>query len=248
MVEEKSPQPATHRYAAWLKVVALVVIMAASWFLAQLLLVGVMKLLALAGVVWNINSTVENLSLRVAMYALMIAMLLGVIRYRYGNISLKDIGLQRLLEWKDIGLSLAGAVLYFLLAALALAAARLIPAFNATQTQDVGVATLLYGNDLSLAFFILVVFTPICEEVIFRGFFYGRLRRFKKIPWWLSAIIVSILFGIAHGQWNVGIDVFCLSMVTCALYELTGSIWAGIMLHMIKNSLAFIVTFVLPHS
>ena len=36
--------------------------------------------------------------------------------------------------------------------------------------------------------------------------------------------------------------------VTCALYELTGSIWAGVLLHMIKNSLAFMVTFVLPHA
>ncbi len=222
--------------------------MAASWFFAQLILAGIIKLLSLFGVIWNGNSTVENLSLRVAMYALMIAMLLGALYYRDGNISLKALGLSRLLEWKDVGLSIAGAILYFLLAALALAAAQLVPAFNAAQSQDVGVSTLLFGGDLSMAFFILVVLTPFCEEVIFRGLFYGRLRRLKKIPWWVSSIIVSLLFGVAHWQWNVGIDVFCLSMVACALYELTGSIWAGILLHMIKNSLAFAVTFVLPHS
>lgn len=226
----------------------IVVIVAASWAIAQFALVGILKILALCGIVWNINSTVENLALRVAMYGLMIALLLCALRYKYGNLSLRDLGLPRLLEWKDIGLSIAGIILYFLLAALALAAAQLIPAFSATQTQDVGISTLLFGGDLSMAFFILVVFTPFCEEVIFRGILYGQLRRFKQIPWLVMALIVSVLFGLAHGQWNVGIDVFCLSMVACALYEITGSIWAGILLHMMKNAIAFIVLFLLPHA
>ena len=64
------------------------------------------------------------------------------------------------------------------------------------------------------------------------------------MPWWLPATLVSALFGVAHGQWNVGLDVFVLSMVACGLREATGSIWAGIVLHMIKNMVAFMATFV----
>jgi membrane protease YdiL (CAAX protease family) len=54
---------------------------------------------------------------------------------------------------------------------------------------------------------------------------------------------VSALFGLAHMQWNVAIDVFVLSMVACYLRELTGSIWAGIILHCLKNLIAFIALF-----
>ena len=75
---------------------------------------------------------------------------------------------------------------------------------------------------------------------MFRGMLYGGLRR-SKMPWWGAAVIVSALFGLAHMQWNVAIDVFVLSMVACYLRELTGGIWAGFMLHMLKNGLAFFV-------
>jgi abortive infection protein len=88
------------------------------------------------------------------------------------------------------------------------------------------------------------VLTPLFEELIFRGFLYGKLR-IRAVPWWLSAVVVSALFGLAHMQWNVAIDVFCLSMVACALREVTGSIWAGTLLHIIKNMIAFIIKFVI---
>jgi membrane protease YdiL (CAAX protease family) len=65
------------------------------------------------------------------------------------------------------------------------------------------------------------------------------------MPAWLTTLVVSVLFGIAHGQWNVGIDVFALSVSMCVLRELTGSIWAGALVHIIKNLIAFIGVFVL---
>ena len=42
-----------------------------------------------------------------------------------------------------------------------------------------------------------------------------------------------------HFQWNVGVNVFALSVVLCALREITGTIYAGILTHMIKNGVAF---------
>ena len=61
----------------------------------------------------------------------------------------------------------------------------------------------------------------------------------------ISAVLVSIVFGIVHLQWNVGVNVFAMSLVACALREYTGTIHAGILLHMIKNGLAFYYLFVL---
>ena len=113
---------------------------------------------------------------------------------------------------------------------------------DTSQAQSLGFSQLL-GGELLIAFVVLVVLTPLFEEALFRGFLYGRLRQ-TSLPWWVPAVIVSLLFGLAHGQWNVGIDVFVLSMVACGLREVTGSIWAGILLHMAKNMVAFFAVFV----
>ena len=97
-------------------------------------------------------------------------------------------------------------------------------------------------QDFIMAFICLVVLAPLCEEIIFRGWLYGKLRfRMPALP---AILIVSVLFGIMHGQWNVGVTVFAMSLGMCVLREFTGTIWAGVLLHMIKNGIAFYFLFV----
>ncbi|HSW92284.1 MAG TPA: type II CAAX endopeptidase family protein [Patescibacteria group bacterium] len=218
------------------------VLLVAAFFGAQYIvsfvIIGLMQL----GLPWSPTSTVNTLSFRVYVYVAM-ALIIGVVAwYRYRKLSFEQIGLPRLPEWSDIGLSLAGVIVYMLASTIALTLASNIPGFSPDQAQNLGLGR-LFGNDLILGFFVLVVLTPLFEEVIFRGFLYGRLRNLQ-FPWWVSSLAVSVLFGLAHMQWNVGVDVFFLSMVACVLREMTGSIWAGMLLHMVKNFLAFLVTFV----
>jgi membrane protease YdiL (CAAX protease family) len=59
-----------------------------------------------------------------------------------------------------------------------------------------------------------------------------------------AILITSVLFGIMHGQWKVGVTVFAMSIGMCVMRELTGTIWSGIILHMIKNGIAFFFLFV----
>ena len=47
-----------------------------------------------------------------------------------------------------------------------------------------------------------------------------------------------------HGQWNVGVNVFAMSIVLCTLREITGTIYAGILLHMLKNTIAFVLVYI----
>ncbi len=156
-----------------------------------------------------------------------------------------DIGLARLPRWLDLGLAPAGFVVYLLLSAIVMyAATQLIPGFNADETQDVGFTHLSRYFEYLLAFVTLVVVAPFAEEVLFRGYLYGKLR--KVVPLWIAILAVSVLFGLIHGRWNVAIDVFVLSVVMCNLREITGSIWAGVILHMLKNGLAFYLIFINP--
>lgn len=154
----------------------------------------------------------------------------------------EELGLKNLPTWIDIGLAPVGFIVYFILASAIVQLFSLFPWFNATEVQDVGFNNLVYPLDRLIAFFALVVVAPIAEELIFRGWLYGKLRnRLSFIP---AMLIVSVLFGILHGQWNVGVNVFALSLVLCSLREITGTAYSGIILHMLKNAIAFYLLYI----
>jgi membrane protease YdiL (CAAX protease family) len=118
---------------------------------------------------------------------------------------------------------------------------KLLPSVDWEEAQNVGYDVLVSGKDYLLAFIALVVIAPICEEILFRGWLYGKLRgRMKALP---AILLTSLMFGIVHLQWNVGVTVFVMSVFMCIMRELTGAIYSGIILHMIKNGLAFYLLF-----
>ena len=165
--------------------------------------------------------------------------------------SREDLGLRSLPTWTDIGLAPVGFIVSTLLAAGLVAIFSVFPWFDADQAQDVGFSTFLVGFDRVIVFIILTVVAPIAEEIIFRGWLYGKVRQLLsgKIPEALAIVIsifsVSLLFGIVHMQWNVGVNVFALSVVLCGMREITGTIYAGILTHMLKNGIAFFLLYVL---
>lgn len=178
-------------------------------------------------------------------YVITIAIVIAVPYVWQRKTDLRVLGLNRLLSWTDIGLAPLAYIVYAVAIYVILHfITSWMPGFPIDQTQDIGFTA--YGSriDTILAFVTLVVMAPIAEEVLFRGYLYGKLK--NSIPAIVAAIAASLLFALAHGQWNVGVDVFVLSMILCGLRSLTGSIWAGILVHMIKNGIAYYVLFVSP--
>ncbi|MEO6727426.1 MAG: type II CAAX endopeptidase family protein [Candidatus Saccharimonas sp.] len=215
----------------------------AAYIIGMYLASGTIYILARLGAFAALDATSFALVARLIMYGILATVMIIVPRWLKHRVSLQELGLGRAMQWKDIGLGIAGLVIYLLLAMGALALLRVIPGVNTTQAQDLDVGQ-VYGVSRMMVFVVLVVITPFVEEVLFRGVFYGGLRA-RRVPMWAAALIVSVLFGFAHGQLNVGIDVFCLSMVACYARELTGSLWAGTVLHMIKNFIAFAVVYII---
>ncbi len=152
-----------------------------------------------------------------------------------------ELGLNDLVTFSDIGLAIAGFFGYLAFSAILTALFSVFPWFNLTENQPLLYSTLISPLNKVFAAIALVVFGPILEEVIYRGLIYGKLR--KKHSLITSILIVSILFGFLHGQWNVGVDVFALSVVACLMRETTGTIYAGIILHILKNTIAFYFLF-----
>ncbi len=112
--------------------------------------------------------------------------------------------------------------------------------YDADQAQELGYGA-LSGPEIAIAFVCLVVLAPLTEEIIFRGFMFRGVR--KHFPFWATALLVSGLFGLVHGQWNVGLDVFAMSLISCYLVEKTHSLWPSIFLHVLKNGLAFCIVY-----
>ena len=153
------------------------------------------------------------------------------------------LGLRGLPTWTDIGLAPAGFIVYLLLASELVALFSLLPWFNVEEVQQLNFSVMSVGVDRIVAFITLVVIAPIAEEVIFRGWLYGKMR--EELGMIVSIFLVSVLFGLVHLQWNVGVNVFAMSIVLCGLREVTGTIYAGILLHMLKNGVAFYLLYVL---
>ena len=156
-----------------------------------------------------------------------------------------ELGLRGLPTWTDILLAPVGFIVFMIVAVILVAILQSIfPGINWNESQDVGFSNLISSSDFVLAFISLVVVAPVAEELIFRGWLYGKLR--AKIPAIPAMLVVSILFGIVHGQWNVGVTVFVMSIAMCTLREITGTIWGGILIHILKNGIAFYFLYVNP--
>jgi membrane protease YdiL (CAAX protease family) len=247
MLVNSSNQQRKEWLNGWRLAIALPLWVIVGFGAAQLLLVALLSLLQRVGVpLQSVNGSVFQFIVAALVYVLSIVLVIGLPWWIQKRSTTKqDIGLTRLPSLMDLGMVPVGFVVY-LLASMVLAyfAALLIPNFNAAQAQQTGFTNLAYYYEYLLAFVTLIVVAPIAEEILFRGYLYGKLR--KAMPTWVAMLVTSVLFGAVHGQWNVAVDVFALSMVACSLREITGSIWTGMLLHMLKNGLAFYVLFINP--
>jgi len=133
-------------------------------------------------------------------------------------------------------------IYYSILMLITLLMNAFLPEIILDDVQDVGFSDGLSGADLIPVIIALVIITPFFEEVLFRGFLFLGLR--SRLPFWPAAIITSLIFGLFHWNLEIGVDVFILSLGLCWLYENTRTIWAPILLHMLKNSVAFVLRFV----
>lgn len=214
---------------------------------AQFLIAGLSKLLIAVGVpLVAIDQSVFNALYSAVVYALTLAIVIGVpwlVKRR--RTTLKTLGAHRLPTWFDIIMTPAGVLVYLVVSATLVAlVSQLVPAIDLQQVQETGFSQSAGRFELLIAFITLVVIAPVAEETLFRGYLYGKLKRVA--PMWLAMLVVSALFGAVHGQWNVAIDTFALSLVLCGLREVTGGLWAPVLLHMTKNGIAFYLLFINP--
>jgi membrane protease YdiL (CAAX protease family) len=88
---------------------------------------------------------------------------------------------------------------------------------------------------------LLIVFAaPLSEEVCFRGMLFGGLR--TKLPRIAAALLCGVIFGGLHALTGVSAvpPLIAFGFILALLYEKTGSVVPGIILHMLNNSVALL--------
>jgi membrane protease YdiL (CAAX protease family) len=86
--------------------------------------------------------------------------------------------------------------------------------------------------------FVVTVCAPLAEEFFFRGYFFGALR---KNGFWFAALLTGLAFGIVHvfgSPIAFIVPLALLGTALCFIREKTGSLYPGIALHCINNSVA----------
>lgn len=94
----------------------------------------------------------------------------------------------------------------------------------------------LFAPVLGLQILTMGVLIPVVEELIFRGFIYGALRR--RYSWVVSMLGSAVVFGLYHGSLVQGLYAAVLTVVLAWSYEYSGSIRIPMVVHGMANMTA----------
>ena len=142
------------------------------------------------------------------------------------------------INWRGLGIGLAASVLYF------------VVVFTVEKLYSNRTLTPLLHASASawLVTLAQVFFSPISEEILFRGFVLPQLM--DRMPFWKANMLQAILFAAMHWPnwiWVNGfqawimvtsVSIFILALFLGWLLRRTNSIWPPILVHIINNFLS----------
>jgi membrane protease YdiL (CAAX protease family)/uncharacterized RDD family membrane protein YckC len=186
----------------------------------------------------DLDSVAATLSVQALLAATLVAVAL-VFASRGGSlpIALRQLGLRRFAR-SALGLAAVTYVAYLVFAVIY---NGIVDPEQEDITRELGFDEGGFGAVAAGA--LVVAAAPLSEEIFFRGFMYGGLRR--RLPVWAAAVMAGAVFGLLHytGPDSVGVvpQLAVLGVILAWLYERTGSLWPPIILHVFNNSIALVV-------
>jgi membrane protease YdiL (CAAX protease family) len=229
---ERPPRPETTLWKPWMAWAALVAAFGGA--LMGALIIGVIG--SAAGSSFTDPSPAVSISATIVQDLSFIGAAL-----LFANISARPLpeqfGLRPTRFWPAVGW-IAVAFAAFYVVTLVWVAILGVSPDDTKLPDELGVKDSTYAL-LAVAFLVAVV-APMAEEFFFRGFFFGALRNWRG-PW-PAAVITGLVFGAIHvgsaeAAFLLPLAFFGFSL--CLLRERTGSLYPGVALHCMNNSLAF---------
>lgn len=112
---------------------------------------------------------------------------------------------------------------------------------NYAQTVA-GIVNVGTVSELLISLFVLAFVPAVCEEAFFRGGLQNYLYRGTG-KFWLSIVIVSIIFSAVHFSIYGFLSRLALGVVLGLLYQYSGRIWLNILAHFINNATAVMLIY-----
>ncbi len=147
------------------------------------------------------------------------------------------------INWKKIGLTAFLGLLGIYLGLFAVSSINtsvLTPLFGKREPQ-MAVKMMLEAKNGNPGFLIGIIFmacivAPICEEIVFRGYLYGVIKRFSCPIF--AAVFSGIIFAVIHGSlWSLA-PLVVVGIGLAFIYEKSGSLAASMLAHFAFNSIS----------
>lgn len=91
------------------------------------------------------------------------------------------------------------------------------------------------------------ILVPIAEELVFRGaILRSLLNLFSQQMHWVAIVFSALIFGSIHMNMAQGIHAFVLGLLLGWMYYRTKSIFPGLVLHWVNNSVAYAMFNLMP--
>jgi membrane protease YdiL (CAAX protease family) len=166
--------------------------------------------------------------------AVLLAVIVRVARKGAEDIGPSTFGIRRTNFWGSVGWMV---LTYFAISIFNAIWLTLVGTGSVPRSEDPTAAQLTVAGAVLVAFGVAVV-APIVEEIVFRGYLFPALTRWKG-PW-LGAIVCGLVFGLAHcavypPQLLPLMAVF--GFFACLLFWFTGSLLPCVALHAMNNAL-----------
>jgi len=98
----------------------------------------------------------------------------------------------------------------------------------------------LYSTGFAMQILCLGILVPVCEELVFRGLMYKRMRENAGFVW--AMIYTAIVFSFVHVNIVQAIYAFVMAVVFAFVYEKYGSLTAPVIAHVVANVVAVLAT------
>jgi hypothetical protein len=208
--------------------------------------VGILALLLTTtfevGIVSAFDPDLKSVAARLVTQALLAATLVGIAfvvtsSSREGIAPPGTLGLRRPFR-SPLGIAAAAYVGYIVFAVVY---SSLVHPHQKDITRDLGFGHGALGT--IAAGLLIVVAAPVSEEIFFRGFMFGGLRRRLSFP--VAGLISAGIFGLFHytGAGSLGVlpQLAFLGLALSWVYEETGSIYPTMAIHALNNAFAFVL-------
>ena len=185
----------------------------------------------------DLRNAVGKFLLQFSLYAGVVGAVLLLVTVRR-HASLRTLGWRPVaLRWVLLAVPLAMAA-YLLVVIAGALGNELFPQAHNGQPKAVRDA---FGHYQGLAVVAVSVIAPLAEETLFRGFIYGWLR--GRVPLAMAVAISALVFAAAHAELALLVPIFVLGCLLALVYERSGSLVPGAIVHAIFNLIGVVLIF-----